>query len=275
MRLIAVLVMVFGAALAGGALFFVNKYWRNFEASLAGRDSAPQIVRVLAAKKPLAYGDVLTFERGKDVLRWVEWPAKAVPDGAITTEEQLVGKDRDLSRTVLRTIEPGELVLESKLTGFGETARIATQVSDGMRAVAIPVDAVSGVAGFVAPGDRVDIILLRRIQNKTTSSVVLQDVLVIATDQTADRESGRVKVARTATVEVTPTEAQKLIVAQQEGKLSLTLRGVNESQEIEPTAVDVDDLPDQPAAAAAPAPAPGPTTVRVRKGIEVEVVPVQ
>ena len=269
MRLLALLVIVFGAAVAGGALFFLNKHFRSFEASLSSTPEAPAMVRVLAAKEPLTYGDRLNMEVGRDKLRWVFWPETAVPEGAITTEEQLLGPDKDGFRTVLRTIEPGELVLETKLTGYGEGARIATQVSEGKRAISIQVDAVSGVSGFVRPGDRVDIVLLRKISNKMTSSIVLQDVRVIATDQTADEAVANARVARTATVEVTPTEAQTLIVAQKEGKLSLILRGVNETAPLEVTPVDADDLPDTPERAV-PLPQQQPTTVRVRKGTEVE-----
>ena len=205
MRIIALLFLVFGVALAGGAIFFASEYFRNLEASMAQKDPGPAIVRVIAAKVPLAYGDKLDIKMADDALQWVEWPKDAVPNGAFTTAEQLLGKGNKQTRTVLRAIEPGELILKSKVTGFGQNIRVATQVSEGKRAFTLKIDAVSGVAGLVAPGDRVDILLTRSIERELTTVVIIEDVLVIATDQVANTENTRARVARTATVEVSPT----------------------------------------------------------------------
>lgn len=273
MRIIALLVLVFGVALGGGAAFFASKYFREMEASLANRDQGPEIVRVIAAKSPLDYGDVLKHEGSGDTLRWVEWPKSAVPEGSFTTVEELLGDEFTEVRTVLRKIEPGELILKSKVTGFGERARVAAQVSEGKRAYTIPINAVSGVAGLVAPGDRVDILLTRSIDRNLTTSIILQGILVIATDQTSDTEADRRRIARTATVEVDPTEAQKLALAQQVGKLSLSLRGVGEIVGDAAGPVGLQDLPDQPLQAE-PEPVRETNTVRVRKGAEVNDVPV-
>ena len=197
-----------------------------------------------------------------------------MPEGAFTTGEELLGAGRKETRTVLRTIEPGELVLKSKVTGFGETVRVATKVTEGMRAFTIPINAVSGVAGLVAPGDRVDILLTRTIDRQLVTSIFLQNVLVIATDQTSNTEASSTRVARTATVEVDPTDASKLALAQQVGKLSLSLRGVNEGAEARIEPVSIEDLPDQPLAVPEPilVPLPPPSIVTVRKGTEVKEV---
>jgi pilus assembly protein CpaB len=223
MRILAILVLVFGVALAGGAIFFASKYFDDLKASMAQDNST---VRVLVVKKAMNYGATIKPEN----LHWVEWPKGAVPPGAFTSVEALLGKKGDQRRIVLRTIEPGEPVLESKITKAGESPRMAMNLSDGMRAVSIRIDEVSGVAGFVAAGDRVDILLIRSLNGELVSSVILHDVTVIAVDQTQNVETASAKIGRTVTVEVDTRDAQKLALAQQVGQLSLTLRGMNEGE---------------------------------------------
>lgn len=278
MRTFALIFIIIGVALAGGAIYFGQQYISRLEA-MAARQTVPQkLVSVWAAQRRLGYGDKITSGNWRNYLRLVEWPEKAVPKGSFRTIEQILGDDKKMVRTVLRTIEPGELILTSKITGFGESARVAARVGEGMRAFTIPINAVSGVAGLVRPGDRVDILLTRTIKRQLTTSVILQNILVIATDQVSNTESDRARVASTATVEVNPTEAQKLALSQQVGRLTLTLRGASTSAAFateETAPIRVRDLPDTPEAAA-PAPTPEPvdlgTRVRVRKGGTVEEI---
>lgn len=103
---------------------------------------------------------------------------------------------------------------------------------DSRRAVAISVDATVGVAGFVAPGDRVDIMLMRKIEGQFVSSIVLQDVRIVAVEQRARAEMASPPLFRMVTVEVDTRDAQKLALAQQVGRLLLTLRGLGESDEL-------------------------------------------
>lgn len=276
MRIVAVFFMILGVALASGAIFLGRDYIRQQEASMA-QAPAIETVNVVAAARRLNYGDRINSATAFDTLTFVEWPKTAVPPGAFTTNEDLLGEAMDQTRTVLRTIEPGELVLRTKVSGFGENVRLATQLGEGKRAFTIPIDAVSGVAGLIAPGDRVDILLTRTIERDLKTSVILQNILVIATDQRSNTENARARLAATATVEVDPTEAQKLTLAQQVGRLTLTLRGMNESIQAPSAPVSVEDLPDQPERVAEPEPEPvqapvAPPTVKVRKGNSVEEV---
>lgn len=273
MRFIAILVLCLGVALASAATYMLREFYAS-QASMAAQPTGPETIRVLAAKKALNYGDRLDLAMAEERLRWVTWPKDAVPAGAFTSGEELLGPERAEMRTVLRTVEPGELILKSKLTGFGGTVRVAAQVNEGKRAFTIPINAVSGVAGLVAPGDRVDILLTRTIDRKLHTSIILQNVLVIATDQTSNTETSSARVARTATVEVDPNDASKLALAQQAGKLSLSLRGVHEAIEALVKPVSIEDLPDQPVVIPEPLPVlpPPPNIVTVRKGTEVEEV---
>jgi pilus assembly protein CpaB len=223
MRIIAILVLVFGVALAGGALFFASEYFKGIKASMA--QQGPETVRVLVAKRALSYGS--TIQTGH--LQWVEWPKSAVPPGAFTSVEELLGEKGDRRRIVLRSIEPGEPVLEGKITKFGESPRMSMNLNSGMRAVSISIDAVSGVAGFVAAGDRVDILLTREQAGRLVSSVILQGITVIAVDQRSNSETIRARLGSTVTVEVNTIQAQKLALARQVGTLSLMLRGMDEA----------------------------------------------
>jgi pilus assembly protein CpaB len=246
MRIIAVLVLVFGVALAGGALFFASEYFKGLNASMA--QQGPQTVRVLVAKQALGYGATLQPKN----LQWVEWPKAAVPPGAFTSVEELLGEKGDQRRIVLRSIEPGEPVLEAKITKFGESPRMSMNLGAGMRAVSIKIDAVSGVAGFVAAGDRVDILLTRTQQGQLVSSVILQDITIIAVDQSLNSEATRARIGSTVTVEVNTIQAQKLALARQVGKLSLTLRGIGEVTDEALAPVTVDSLSDFDRAEEAP-----------------------
>ncbi len=224
MRILAILVAVFGIALAGGAIFFASEYFKQLNATVATQ-KGPETVRVLVAKRALSYGAAIS---PKD-LQWVEWPKAAVPPGAFTKVEDLFGAKGNEKRIVLRSIEPGEPILEGKITKLGESPRMSMNLEAGKRAVSIQVDAVSGVAGFVAPGDRVDIILTRTLDGQLVSSVILQDIVVIAVDQLANAETASPRLGRTVTVEVDVKQAQKLALAQQVGRLSLTLRGLSDA----------------------------------------------
>ena len=238
MRIIALLVLVFGVALSGGALFFASEYFNTMKASMAQR--GPETVRVLVAKRELAYGTELA---PKD-LQWVEWPKAAVPPGSFTSVEALLGPKGEEQRVVLRTIEPGEPVLEGKISKLGEAPRMSMNLGQGKRAVALSVDASAGVAGFVAPGDRVDIMLIRDIEGQLVSSIIMQDVPVIATDQRANAEAMGARVFRMVTVEVDVAQAQRLVLAQQVGRLSLTLRGISEGDAGTIAPVSADSLND-------------------------------
>lgn len=256
MRIIAILVLVFGAALAGGGVYVASKHFEQMELlAQEAKPEGPKTVKVIVAKEQLNYGMEIKPNRH---LRWVDWPEASLPEGVFTEAEALLGENLgdgkwSESRFVVRQMEPGEPILESKITGFGEEQRMAMKLGEGKRAFAIKIDAVSGVAGFVTPGDRVDIFMTRSQGRNLESVVILENILVIAVDQQTNTQTNSATVGRTATVEVTPEQAQRLALAQQVGRLSLTLRGYGEEETVEagpddprpasrPRTVDVRDL---------------------------------
>ena len=237
MRIIALIILIFGVALAGGAAFFASEKFREFEVLMAQRgDQAPpapqmETVQVVVAARALRYGQVVAE---KD-LKVVSFPKDSAPNNAFGSIEAVIG-DGKLKRSVVKSVEPNEPILISKVTAFGERATISAQLTPGHRAFTLKIDTVSGVAGFLLPNDRVDIFLTRGSKGGgLTTDLIMQNVKIIAVDQFSNEQSNKARVARTATVEVTPTNAQRLALAQQLGRISLSLRQIDEETTDEET----------------------------------------
>jgi len=238
MKLIATLVLIVGVALAGGAIYVTSKYFDEYEARLA--DQNKDVKKILVAKVDMPYGTAL---RGSEHLEYRSYPIDLVPEGAFEKYEDLVAGEHGQSPRVTRDVDAGLPVLKTMLSGFGGPERMSFKLADGKRAFSIKINAVSGVSGFIAPGDRVDVMLTRRAGDALESSIIMQNMLVIALDQKTASDTNAARVASTATVEVTPEEAQKLSVAQQLGALSLTLRGLEEDAQISDTGtIDAKDV---------------------------------
>lgn len=261
MRLIAILVLVFGAALAGGGIYYASQYMALYKASLQQTNQGPEVARIIVANQRLSYGHKLTPED----LRWIDWPKSSVPEGVFLSRQELFGEDGKERRIVLRTVEKDEPLMKTKLSGFDGSTRLSAQLGEGMRAYTIPINATSAVAGFINPGDRVDVILTRTIDGELVSGVIFADLPVIAVDQNIDTERNRPMAGSTATVEVDGRQAQQLILAQQVGSLTLTLRGVNEESTEKIAPVTLSDIDFTIAKPEINAPKAG-TTVRVRRG---------
>jgi pilus assembly protein CpaB len=146
-------------------------------------------------------------------------------------------------RVVLAAIEINEPILAVKITGPGQRATLSAVLHEGMKAVTIRVNDVEGVAGFVLPGDRVDI-ALTRLDGKggATTDVVLQNAQVLAIDQSADERTAAPSVAKSVTLEVDTVAAQKLGLAAQLGSLSLMLRKAGETSSQKSLRVSLKDL---------------------------------
>lgn len=252
MRVVALIILVFGVALAGGAAFFASEKFREIQAAMAQRapqaPAAPQMetIDVVVAARPLRYGQVVT----PDDLKVVAFPKDSAPSNGFVAIEDILGDGRE-QRSVLKSIEPNEPILTTKLTAFGERATISAQLQPGFRAFTLKIDAVSGVAGFLLPNDRVDVFLTRGTKGAGMSTdLIMQNVKIIAVDQFSKQSANKARVARTATVEVSPTDAQRLALAQQLGRISLSLRQIDEettSQNVDPVKIgDVVQIEDTP-----------------------------
>lgn len=219
------LVLVGAAVLFGLlAVVFANSYFTGVQTRTERAAEQQRLVTIVVASRPLEFGTKLAVEN----VRMQPWPVASVPEGAFRTIADAL-KD---SRVALRPMVPGEPVLASKVSGTDGRATLAAILPAGTRAVSIPVGAVSGVSGFVLPGTMVDVLLTRRIagdgatQEDMRSDVILENVPVLAVDQMANDAEGKPKVAKTATVQVSLVDAQRLAIAGKIGELSLALRNV-------------------------------------------------
>lgn len=223
------LVMVGLALVFGVAAVFVAQFWLDRQASLRLRqmqaDNRPVATRtVVVAAVPLRFG----LELGKQHLREVAWPDGAVPAGAFGSVSEFLGPEG--KRVVLAAMEPNEPVLRSKVTGPGQRGTLSAVIREGMKAVTLRVNDVFGVAGFVLPGDRVDVLLTRQSERGDGyTDVLLQNVRVLGVDQVADERADKPSVVKAVTLEVGTSEAQKVALAGSVGSLSLTLRRAGES----------------------------------------------
>jgi pilus assembly protein CpaB len=222
------IVMMGCAVLFGLLAVFVAQTWLEHQAQLrhtpADAPAQPVVTRtVVVAAAPLKFGTHLSSQ----VLREVAWPEGAIPSGTFSSVGELLADGR---RIVLSAIQPNEPILRTKITGPGQKATLSAVIQEGMKAVTIRVNDVEGVAGFVLPGDHVDVLMTRQADKASGSTdVVLQNVRVLAIDQMADDSSDKPTVVKAVTLEVGTVEAQKLSLAGTIGALSLALRKAGES----------------------------------------------
>lgn len=187
-------------------------------------------VPVLIADIALNFGDQLSREN----VRLVDIAEDAVPDGAYQSFEDLF-TDPNQQTVVLSRMAYNEPIIGFKISGPSGRGSLSALISEGMRATAIRVSDVEGVAGFILPGDYVDVIYTRDDPNgqnrnaaSLTSDVILQNVRVLGIDQNLNNQSSDIGVVDTVTVEVSNADAQRLHLAMEAGRLSLTLRRVGE-----------------------------------------------
>jgi pilus assembly protein CpaB len=235
------IVMTAFAVLFGLLAVFLAQSWINNQADQrlrnleAQRKAAPASHTIVVASRPLHFGDVLTAHS----LREVPWPEDAVPAGAFSKIAALTAS----KRVALGPIDVNEPILASKITGPGQRATLSATLRNGMKAVTIRVNDVQGVAGFVLPGDHVDVVLTRPQGNRTqVNDVVIQNARVLAVDQLADRHADKPSVVKAVTLEVDESDGQKLALASKIGTLSLLLRKAGEVVDDVTRRVTVSDL---------------------------------
>jgi pilus assembly protein CpaB len=194
---------------------------------------------VLVATRALPIGTIIDAE----ALRYQVWP-----EGLVQPAYYIKGKPgvnpQELIGTVVRNeITAGQPLTQGALIRPGERGFLAAALGPGMRAITVPVSATSSVAGFVFPGDRVDLVLTQEVSGGQgpalrASETIIRNIRVLATDQrtTSQNEEGKPEIRNisTVTLEATPKIAEKIAVAQTIGQLSLSLRSIaDNSAELE------------------------------------------
>jgi pilus assembly protein CpaB len=237
MRARTLILLIVALILAGGTTMMARFWLASQRAATA--EASPIAVptpskSVLIARSTLQRGQLLK----PDDMSWEPWP-----EGGIDKNYIVIGskKPDDFAGWVARLpIAAGEPITETKIIAPGNRGFLAAALHPGMRAVSVTVSVTSGISGFVFPGDQVDLLVTYSVQDaprpgQTTqgplidhkvSETVLHDIRVIAIDQKLDSKAGEAVVAKTATFEVTPKESEIIALADQMGKLSLSLRSL-------------------------------------------------
>jgi len=223
-----IIVSIVALLFAGLASLGVYNYLKQQE--LKAMASAVQPLVVAAVE--IAVGTKLEAQQ----MKTVAMPQDSYPQGGFKNPKELAG------RVAIRYLSAGDQITESKLIpkeGAAPSGVMTYLVPKGHRAVTVAVNEVAGVAGFLAPNNRVDVILTTSLPNSTAgeslSKIVLQNVPILATGQITEQKEGKPAVVPTVTMDLTPGDAEKLVHASHKGSLQLLLRNVLDTVQLSET----------------------------------------
>lgn len=248
------ILLIFVALGAAGFTAYFAQSWissqRDMLSSTANsQEQVEQIPadQILVAKETLPTGSFVKPE----LLEWQSWPKDGIKDGYVLKGS---GAEKNLDGAVVRThLLAGEPITESRVIHPGDRGFLAAVLEEGKRAVSVPVDATTGISGFVFPGDWVDVILTFKTsvesqsgeegqrETRYFSETLLTGVRVLAIDQKVESVDGAAQVAKTATVEVTSKQAEKIAIAMSIGSLSLSLRSLVKGEQPGDRATESDE----------------------------------
>jgi pilus assembly protein CpaB len=224
-----IIVLGFALVAAAGAAFLVRGMLGGGTPAVQAK-VAPAIAmsEVLVASSNLAPGQALS----PDQVRWEKWPASSI-DPSFITHDRSVSEEQLVKGTVVRAmILPGQPITQNAIVHGDASGFMAATLSEGMRAISIAISTDSGAGGFILPNDRVDVILTRKpdgASSRGSAKTILSNLRVLAVDQTYRQEKdARTVVGKTATVEVSPEQAEVISAAVMSGSLSLSLRPLSE-----------------------------------------------
>jgi pilus assembly protein CpaB len=238
MGLRRIIVLLIAVIAAGGTAMYARSWIEGQQTIAAVAAPAPQEIEheVLVADLDLPAGSFVKPQH----LRWQQWPTDDVPDSYVLRGERT--RDEMIGAVVRRGIVVGEPITDGAVVKPGDRGFLAAVLNPGMRAVSVPITATSGNSGLIFPGDRIDLILTHSLATAQgehrVSETVLKNIRIIAMGiETADdAEGGRANdKAKTATLEVTPAQAETVTLLTELGKLSLSLRSLAADGEAEGT----------------------------------------
>jgi pilus assembly protein CpaB len=201
--------------------------------------------QVLSVAEPMSKGDRV---RDGD-LKWIDWPTEAVTQALITNDPaaEVSAMESLVGALVRETLTPGDPLVMSRFIQAGDAGIMAALLNPGMRAVTVRISVDTASGGFIQPGDKVDIILQETLQPDSEfggstqpefiAATIFDNVTVLAIDQSFSNnpEGGAAIPGSTATLELSPRDAERITVAQVRGDLSLVLRGFSGSAARAPT----------------------------------------
>jgi pilus assembly protein CpaB len=228
----AVIIGIVAVVVAGIASMLLYQRLKGQEEMMKKAVATESIV---VANEQISVGG--TIKPGQ--VKMANWPKAELPAGSFTNSEQVVG------RTAIDRFVPGDPIVEVKLIPKeGQTGILSYKRPEGQRAMTVAVAQVSGVAGFITPGNMVDVVLTiapEEANKKPISKIVLQNVPVLATGQIISQEKKDEKpvVVPTVTMDVTPEDAEKLAIASTQGRLQLVLRRAGDADVAKTTGATV------------------------------------
>jgi len=212
-----------GMSLALGLLAaWVANEWVMDQMSSIASDSETEPVVVAALEIP--YGTKIESRH----VKLVAFPVGTRPDNAYASFEEVEGQ------VSTNEIARGEMIVTSRLARHESGSTLAALVASNMRAVTVRVDDVVGVAGFLLPGNRVDVLATRlnRRTRRASAETVLRNLKVLAVDQTASTDKNEPVIVRAVTLEMTPAQSETLAKSKEEGSIQLTLRNPLDNQQV-------------------------------------------
>lgn len=245
-----ILVLLLALVVAGVTAVYARSWISNQQRPItivqASQPAEEEGSEVLVAETNIPSG---RFIKLQDV-RWQRWPSDDIPDNYIVKDGD--NKEAIVGAVVRRGLFAGQPITEASVVKPGDRGFLAAVLSPGMRAVSVPINATSGNSGLIFPGDRVDLILTQTLDGDTTrrvSETVLPNIRIIAMGVSTGDDPKKGKnhqKARTATLEVTPREAESVALVTELGKLSLSLRSLAKDEDNEEETVasaDTDYVP--------------------------------
>ncbi len=232
------MIMLVAAIVLGlAAVFFARMFLVPGQTVQKGPTVAT--VAAVVASEPFAFGEKIVPEK----LKVVQWPANGIPTGSFQSIVDVVGEG---DRVALRAIDANELFTAKAISGKDARLSTSTLLGPTMRAVAIPLSETAGAGGFIAPGDRVDVYVTHTADGEEQPYVdqLMQAVRVLAVGQDSNVGKDSAEVVKTATIEVTPLQAQKIALAQNVGILSVSLRNLVDESRVRLETAQVLDLND-------------------------------
>jgi len=239
-RIKVILLFLIAAGAAATTITFAKSWLQAQQNAMDAKFATMQVVEIeppvmiLVATKNIPAGSFLK----PAMLHWMPFPEEGVAESYYKqeTEDQVAGEK--LSAAVVRSgITAGEPITSGRIVMPGDRGFLAAVLKPGHRAISVPINATTGISGFIFPGDMVDIILTHKIETedyiRRASETILRDIRILAVDQRVSDEKGEALLAKTATLEVTSKEVEVIAVAMEIGRLSLALRSLalTESQE--------------------------------------------
>jgi pilus assembly protein CpaB len=207
------------AAVLGLGAAVMASHWIETRVSAAEKDVAGGHPVVVAAAE-IPFGAKITAEQ----LKVLSWPPENITEGAFSSIDEVIGKIANQKMT------PGEAVLHSRAVEMGGGSSLATLISPAKRAISVRVNDVIGVGGFLLPGNRVDVLATRITDDRRAiTHTLLQNLKVLAVDQSAQADKDKPVVVRAVTLEVEPAEAELLVGATEEGTVQLAMRSPDDN----------------------------------------------